>query len=110
MIDRTLHDRVREIRKSLKLSQDYVANCLGIPRTAVVGIESGIRSISSDELQKYSSLFSVSADELINGRISEFDESMYFTRSYAELCEEDKREIASLIEYKKRRRSQLDGS
>lgn len=105
-----LQGRLCDLRRALNLSQGYVAEYLGIPRTAVANIEAGKRSVSAEELRKYSDLFSVSADDLLNGRVHEVDQSMYFARAYSELSSEDKDEIINLLEYKKRRRNHADSA
>lgn len=43
-------------------SQDYVAEQLGIRRTAITEIESGRRRVSTDELKKFCTLYRKSAD------------------------------------------------
>ena len=67
---RALYERIKEARTELHLSQDYVAKFLGVNRTAIVEIESGKRKVSADELGKFSELFQIPADELLNGRIN----------------------------------------
>jgi len=46
----TLYERLKEARKNLHLSQEYVSKIIGVTRTAIVEIESGKRKISTDEL------------------------------------------------------------
>ena len=53
-------------RQRLGFSQEYVANCLGIGRSAITQIELGNRKITSDEIQKFCQLYHVSADYLLN--------------------------------------------
>src|SRR5205809_804253 len=53
----TLGNRLREARVNRGLSQDAVANELGIPRTAVVHIESGTRALSTVELSELARLY-----------------------------------------------------
>ena len=80
---RALYERIKEARTELHLSQDYVAKFLGVNRTAIVEIESGKRKVSADELGKFSELFQIPADELLNGRST------------------DQQEILNLIEFKR---------
>ena len=96
-----LYERLGDIRKSLHLSQEYVSKAIGINRTAIVEIENGKRKVSVDELAKFSELFQVSVDTLMNGRANEKPVQM-FARSFGELDEADQREILNLIEFKKR--------
>ncbi len=98
---KTLNERLRETRKNLHLSQEYVSKVIGINRTAIVEIEAGNRKVSVDELAKFSELFQIPVDELMNGRKTEMPVQM-FARSFGELDETDQREILNLIEFKKR--------
>ena len=95
-----LNDRIKKARTDLHLSQDYVARFLGISRTAVVEIESNRRKVSADELGKFSELFQIPADELLNGRNTEMPVQM-FARRFETLDEADQHEILNLIEFKR---------
>lgn len=97
---RALYERIKEARTELHLSQDYVAKFLGVNRTAIVEIESGKRKISADELGKFSELFQIPADELLNGRSTEMPVQM-FARRFGALDEADQQEILNLIEFKR---------
>jgi len=97
----TLFERLKSARKKLHLSQEYVSSYIGITRTAIVEIEAGKRKVSTDEIAKFSELYQISIDELINGRNIEMPVQM-FARNFGELDEHDQREILNLIEFKKR--------
>lgn len=97
---RALYERIKEARTELHLSQDYVAKFLGVNRTAIVEIESGKRKVSADELGKFSELFQIPADELLNGRSTEMLVQM-FARRFGALDEADQQEILNLIEFKR---------
>ena len=97
---RALYERIKEARTELHLSQDYVAKFLGVNRTAIVEIESGKRKVSADELGKFSELFQIPADELLNGRSTEMHVQM-FARRFGTLDEADQQEILNLIEFKR---------
>ena len=97
---RALYERIKEARTELHLSQDYVAKFLGVNRTAIVEIESGKRKVSADELGKFSELFQIPADELLNGRSTEMPVQM-FARRFGALDEANKQEILNLIEFKR---------
>src|ERR671917_430171 len=56
MEHRQLGRRVREAREYLGLSQESVAEYLGIPRASISAIETGRRKVSSGELQQLSHL------------------------------------------------------
>lgn len=100
-----LYERLKTARKNLHLSQEYVSNYIGITRTAIVEIEAGKRKISTDELAKFSEVYQISVDELMNGRNIEMPVQM-FARSFVELDETDQREILNLIEFKKKMKEQ----
>lgn len=97
---KALYERIKEARTELHLSQDYVAKFLGVNRTAIVEIESGKRKVSADELGKFSELFQIPADELLNGRNTEMPVLM-FARRFGALDEADQQEILNLIEFKR---------
>ena len=97
---RALYERIKEARTELHLSQDYVAKFLGVNRTAIVEIESGKRKVSADELGKFSELFQIPADELLNGRSTEMPVQM-LARRFGALDEADQQEILNLIEFKR---------
>lgn len=97
---RALYERIKEARTELHLSQDYVAKFLGVNRTAIVEIESGKRKVSADELGKFSELFQIPTDELLNGRSTEMPVRM-FARRFGALDEADQQEILNLIEFKR---------
>ena len=77
-----------------------MAKFLGANRTAIVEIESGKRKVSADELGKFSELFQIPADELLNGRSTEMPVQM-FARRFGALDEADQQEILNLIEFKR---------
>ena len=103
---RALYERIKEARTELHLSQDYVAKFLGVNRTAIVEIESGKRKVSADELGKFSELFQIPADELLNGRSTEMPVQM-FARRFGALDEADQQEILNLIEFKRRMKERM---
>lgn len=103
---KTINERLRDARKNLHLSQEYVSKVIGVNRTAIVEIEAGNRKVSVDELAKFSELYQISVDELMNGRVTEMPIQM-FARSFGELDEADQREILNLIEFKKRMKERI---
>ena len=100
-----LNEKLKSLRKELKLSQEYVANVLGINRTVVTTIESGTRKVTSDELKAFSELYGVTLDELMYDKDVN-NETKMFARTFSELSDLDKREIMNLIEFKKKIRNQ----
>ena len=100
-----VNERLKKARLYLNLSQEFVANQIGLPRTAITAIELGQRKISSEELTKFSELYGVTLDELTYGEDINADVKV-FARLYSELPENDKMEIQNLIEFKRALRKQ----
>lgn len=97
-----MNERLKEARKNLKLSQEFVAKQMGITRTAIVAIEAGTRKVTTEELTKFAELYGVTSEELLYGRVSEENEVRAFARTFAELSDMDKKEIMNLINFKRR--------
>lgn len=94
-----IYERIKELRNQLNLTQEYVANYLGVNRATVTQMENGKRKVSADELSKLCSLFGVSADALLYGEeISK--PATVFARSFERLNERDQAEIMNLIQFK----------
>lgn len=60
---------IKELRTKNKLSQEQVASAVGVSRPTYSAIEAGTQKLNTDEVQKLASLFSISVDDLISGRI-----------------------------------------
>jgi len=69
-------------------------------RATITQIELGKRKVAAEELAKFSTLFGMSADELLHGNNIEVPETI-FARSFSELDEKDQDEIMSLMQFKK---------
>lgn len=95
-----INERIKKARTNLHLSQEYVANFIGVNRSAIVEIESGRRKVSAEELGKFSELFQISTDELLYGKTISMPIQM-FARKFGSLDETDQHEILNLIEFKK---------
>lgn len=68
----TLAEKIFTLRKKNGLSQDELAQELGVTRQAVYKWESGIASPEIDKLKSLSKLFDVSFDYLLNDEIDEY--------------------------------------
>ena len=99
-----LNERLKKLRKELKLSQEYVAGVLGIHRTTITAIETGVRKVTAEELKAFSELYGVTTDELLYEKELDKDTKM-FARTFSELSDLDKKEIMNLIEFKKKLRN-----
>ena len=58
--------RIKELRERAGMSQDALARSIKLPRPAISQIESGARKIATDELLKFSQIFHVSVNDLLN--------------------------------------------
>lgn len=103
-----MNERLKLIRKKLKLSQEFVAKQLDMTRTTIVAIEAGTRKVTSDELVKFAKLYGVSTDELLYGKVLEETEVRAFARTFSELSDIDKKEIMNLMNFKKRYKESMN--
>ena len=94
-----VHERIKELRNQLHLSQDYVAKYLGISRSTYTQMENGKRKVLADEVAQLSNLFGVSTDSLLNN--TELSQpATVFARSFEKLDQRDQEEIMNLIRFK----------
>lgn len=104
-----MHERLKEARKYLKLSQEFVARQMHLSRPAISAIESGQRKVTADELARFSELYGVSAEELMYGQTSQNAQVEMFARAFSELSEIDRKEIMNLIDFKRKYKETLHG-
>jgi transcriptional regulator with XRE-family HTH domain len=64
MMNKIPKNRLRELRETCKLTQQEVAKLLDIDHTTVSRHESGSRSLSPEDIQKYARLYKVESYEL----------------------------------------------
>src|SRR4030043_1883283 len=58
--------RIKKLREKTGMSQDVLARKMRLPRPAISQIESGARKIATDELLRFSQIFHVPVDDLLN--------------------------------------------
>lgn len=58
--------RIKELREKAGMSQDALARSMKLPRPAISQIESAARKIATDELIRFSQIFHMSVDNLLN--------------------------------------------
>ena len=97
-----MNERLKKVRKRLKLSQEFVAKQLGMTRTTIAAIEAGTRKVTTNELTMFSNLYGVTTEILLYGDVSDDNEVKDFARTFSELSNMDKKEIMNLINFKRR--------
>jgi len=58
--------RIKKLRKQLGISQQRLADLLGVARPTISQIENGERKVSTDELVKLSEIFNLSVESVLN--------------------------------------------
>lgn len=92
-------EKLRKAREYLKLTQEQVANILNIGRDAIIRIEKGSRKIDAEELSKFSILYKISMEDILDCSVHVYNESA-FARGFDKLSEKDQKEILDLIKLK----------
>jgi transcriptional regulator with XRE-family HTH domain len=96
--------RLRLAREFLGLSQEAVAEALGIPRASVSSIESGRRKVSSLELRELARIYKRPIDWFYGGDAAEATEDETVTalfRATSNLKQEDKEQVLKFAEFLK---------
>ncbi|KVF96561.1 transcriptional regulator [Burkholderia vietnamiensis] len=96
--------RLREARAYLGLSQDDVANALGISRPAVTNIESGVRKVEAVELDKLARLYGRPVQFFLTGEEPAGSDPKveFLARTLNGLSERDIEEVSRFAEFLKR--------
>lgn len=103
-----MHERLKVIRKQLKLSQEFVAKQMNLSRPTISAIESGQRKVTAEELAKFSKLYGVSTEELMYGKTCQDTQVEMFARAFSELSDIDKMEIMNLIDFKRKYKEKMN--
>jgi transcriptional regulator with XRE-family HTH domain len=93
-----LGSRLREVREYLNLSQQYVADKTGIPRSAVSDIERGVRKVDSLELRKMARLYMHPVGYFL-GEEDAGDEVRALARAVTDLTEDDRAEVVRFAQF-----------
>jgi transcriptional regulator with XRE-family HTH domain len=73
---------IKDLRIKNNLSQEQVANAIGVSRPTYTGIESGKQPLGIDEANKLASLYSIGVDALLSGRIPDIEKYKHMILSY----------------------------
>jgi transcriptional regulator with XRE-family HTH domain len=97
---RQLADRLRETREYLNLSQQYVSEQTGIPRSAISDIERGGRRVESLELKRLANLYGVAVSYFLDDESAAGDEvAAVMTRLMGEMGEREREELLRFANY-----------
>jgi transcriptional regulator with XRE-family HTH domain len=95
-----LATRLRETREYLELSQQFVADETGIPRSAISDIERGTRRVESLELKRLAQLYGVTSSYFLEDEPSESNDSTrVLARMLGSLDEDQREEITRFANY-----------
>jgi transcriptional regulator with XRE-family HTH domain len=90
--------RLRETREYLNLSQQYVADRTGIPRSAISDVERGVRKVDSLEIKKLSKLYVFPVSYLLGE--DEPDEGVRaLARAVTDLTDHDRAEVLRYAQF-----------
>lgn len=93
-----LAKRLREVREYLNLSQQFVADKTGIPRSAVSDIERGARKVDSLELRKLARLYTYPVGYFL-GDEEAGDDVRALARAVTDLTEGDRAEVVRFAQF-----------
>ena len=93
-----LAKRLREVREYLNLSQQFVADKTGIPRSAVSDIERGARKVDSLELRKLARLYMYPVGYFL-GEEEAGDDVRTLARAVTDLTEDDRAEVVRFAQF-----------
>jgi transcriptional regulator with XRE-family HTH domain len=93
-----LAKRLRGVREYLNLSQQFVADKTGIPRSAVSDIERGARKVDSLELRKLARLYMYPVGYFL-GDEEAGDDVRALARAVTDLTEGDRAEVVRFAQF-----------
>jgi transcriptional regulator with XRE-family HTH domain len=97
--------RLREAREYVGLSQEHVAQALGLSRPAITNIETGNRRVEAVELDKLATLYRQSVSFLLSGEdaVGAMPTQVQFlARAVRGLSSKDMEEVARFASFLKR--------
>jgi len=77
--------KIKEFRLKKGLSQEQVAQVIGVSRPTYTAIEAGKQKLDLDEAQKLAKLFGIGVDELLSGAIPNIEKYKHMILTYLRL-------------------------
>lgn len=77
--------KIKELRLQQGLSQDQVAQVIGVSRPTYTAIEAGKQKLDLEEAQKLANLFSIDIDALLSGNIPDLNKYKHMILTYLRL-------------------------
>lgn len=94
--------RLKDMREYLSLSQEEVAELLGIPRSAISLIENGERKVDAIELKRFAEIYQCPL-EYLTGSVSGSDaasrEISFLAKAAAKLSTKDREELLRFAQF-----------
>ena len=104
-----LGNRLRSAREYLELTQQEVAELVGLPRSAVSLVESGERKVDTFELKRFAEAYGRPTADFTGEANREIPEDLEaLLRRAGDMTEEDRAEIVKFADWLLARRSNLD--
>ena len=94
---RAMGQRINARRRELRMTQEQLAERMGVSLQMVSNLELGKKAIRPENLVKLCEILSVSADYILTGRRSDREASA-FAEKFARLSGEHQRIIGELVE------------
>lgn len=95
-------ERLRAAREYLGISQSEIAQMVGLPRTAITGIESGSRKVEATELKRLSTIYRRSVEYLLTGCEPAYngpEQFAFLARAINGLTQKDVDEVARFADF-----------
>jgi transcriptional regulator with XRE-family HTH domain len=108
---RRLGERLKKQREYLGMSQQHVAECTGIPRSAVSDIERGQRKVDAVELTKFARLYQCPVSWLLDEDEQASVDThalAFFARKFSHLSDQDREQLAAYADFLAARRAARD--
>lgn len=98
--------RLRDARQYVGLSQEFVADAIGVPRSALSDMERNRRRVSTDEARALAELYGCSVEHLVSGASSPAPDASIqaLARVTSGLTADDIAEVARFAEFLRARR------